>query len=56
MSVWYGILICLLGMTIIASYPAAARATSPPVLLGGTSDMTDLLTESNTDAFRAAGG
>ena len=33
-----------------------AHAASPPVLLGGTSNMTDMLTAANTDAYRAAGG
>lgn len=36
--------------------PAFIVAASPPVVLGGTSTMRDMLTPANTDAFRAAGG
>lgn len=46
--------ILLLLAALVPSTPA--RAGSPPVLLGGTSNMTDMLTAANTDAFRAAGG
>ena len=40
----------------VPTLAASAWAASPPVLLGGTSTMTDMLTAANTDAFRAAGG
>ena len=42
-----------LGLAVTAS---SSFAASPPVLLGGTSTMTDMLVAANTDAFRAAGG
>ena len=44
-----------LGFAVVAS-PMMVHAASPPVLLGGTSNMTDMVTAANTDAFRAAGG
>lgn len=45
-----------MGITCVSLLGGVATAASPPVLLGGTSTMTDMLTASNTDAFRAAGG
>ena len=44
-----------LGLSV-AAFASSSLAASPPVVLGGTATMTDMLIAANTDAFRAAGG